>query len=288
MSDEAPTAVSTITDRERDEAVAANESGKQPVVFVHGLWLIGNSWDNFASFYAEAGYAPVVVGWPDDPETTEEARENPDAFAGKGVADIADHAQAVIELLDKKPVIIGHSFGGLLVQILAGRGLAAATVSISPAPYRGVLPLPYAALKSSFPVLHNPANSHRAVALTEDQFRYSFGNAVPEEESKALYEKYSVAGPGKPLFQAASANFNPWTEAKVDHDNPERGPLLIVGGTKDQTVPPPIYKASHKIQDHNEGVTEFFEFEGRGHSLAMDSGWKDVAEKSLEFVKANT
>jgi non-heme chloroperoxidase len=286
MPDEAT--VSTITDREREEAEAANASGKPTVVFVHGLWLLATSWENFAQFFQDAGYATVAVGWPDDPETVAEAHENPDVFAGKSIGDIADHAQAVIELLDKKPTVIGHSFGGLLVQILAGRGLAAETVSISPAPFRGVLPLPYSALKVSSVALGNPGNKNRAVELTEDQFRYGFGNAVSEEESKELYAKYSVAGPGKPLFQAAAANFNPWTEAKVDGDTPERGPLLVLGGTKDHTVPPPIYKSSYKHQKDNPAVTEIFEFEGRGHSLTIDSGWKDVAEKSLEFVKANS
>ena len=158
-------------------------------------------------------------------------------FAGKGIGEIADYEEAIIRRLDRKPVIIGHSFGGLLTMILAGRGLAAASVAISPAPFRGVLPLPIAALRSASVALRNPANWNRAVPLTYEQFRYGFANAVSEDEAKELYEAYAVPASGLPLFQAATANLNPWTEVKVDTGNPERGPLLIISGEKDHTVP---------------------------------------------------
>src|SRR3954451_23632056 len=184
------------TSGEQEEIDRANASDKQPVVFVHGLWLLDSSWDRWAGFFEEAGYAAVTPGWPDDPPSVEEAREDPGVFAGKGVGDIAAYQQQVVEQLDRKPAIIGHSFGGLLVQILAGRGLSAATVAIDPAPSRGVLPLPIAALKSSSAVLSNPTNRHKSVALTFEQFRYGFGNAVTEEEAKELYETYHVAGSG--------------------------------------------------------------------------------------------
>jgi pimeloyl-ACP methyl ester carboxylesterase len=193
--------------------------------------------------------------------------------------------EGIIGRLDKKPALIGHSFGGLLVQILAGRGLASATVAIDPAPFRGVLPLPISALRAGSPVLKNPANRHRAVPLTYEQFRYSFANAVDEDEAKELYETYAVPGSGEPLFQAAAANLNPWTEAKVDTKNPDRGPLLIVDGAEDHTVPPAIAKASFKQQEHNEGVTEYVEIPGRGHALVIDNGWHDVADTALTFVK---
>jgi pimeloyl-ACP methyl ester carboxylesterase len=184
--------------------------------------------------------------------------------------------------------VIGHSFGGLLTQILAGRGLAAASVAISPAPFRGVLPLPISALRSSSAVLSNPANRHRAVPLTYDQFRYAFANAVPEDEAEELYEAYSVPGPGEPIFQAAAANLNPWTEAKVDTKNPERGPLLIISADRDHTVPWAIANASYKRQERNEGVTEIVKLAGRGHALTIDSGWRQVADTALEFVKRFT
>jgi non-heme chloroperoxidase len=274
-----------VTKHEADQVQRANASGLQPIVFVHGLWLLPNSWDRWAALFEEAGYTALAPGWPDDPETVEEANANPDVFADKSIGQIADHFEEVTNGLDKRPAMIGHSFGGLLVQILAGRGLAAATVAISPAPFRGVLPLPISALKSARPVLSNPANRHRAVPLTYEQFRFGFANAVDEEEAKELYANFAVPGSGTPIFQAAAANLNPWTEAKVDTKNPERGPLLVVSAEKDNTVPPAIANASYKKQKRNEGVTETVEMPGRGHGLVVDGGWREVADTSLEFIR---
>lgn len=273
-----------INDHEAAQVQHANESGRIPVVFVHGLWLLPNSWERWETLFQESGYATVAPGWPDDPETVQEAKADPDVFAHKTVGQVADHVQAVIEGLSQKPAVIGHSFGGLLTQIIAGRGLASVSVAISPAPFRGVLPLPISALRSSKPVLGNPANRHRAIPLTFEQFRYSFANAVSEDEAKQLYENYSVPGSGEPIFQAAAANFNPWTEAKVDTKNPDRGPLLIISADQDHTVPWAIANASYKRQRHNEGVTEIVKLEGRGHALTIDQGWQEVAETALNFV----
>ena len=272
------------TASELEEVERANASGKQPVVFVHGLWLLDSSWDNWATFFEEAGYAAVTPGWPDDPPSVEEARAHPEAFAGKGIGDIAAYQQQIVEKLDRKPAIIGHSFGGLLVQILAGRGLSAATVAIDPAPSRGVLPLPIAALKSSSAVLSNPTNRHKSVTLTFDQFRYGFGNAVSEEEAKELYETYHVAGAGVPVFQAAFANFNPRSDLKADNRTPDRGPMLVISGELDHQVPHAIAHATYKRQAKNADVTEFSEIPGRGHSLTIDAGWGEVAQVSLDFV----
>jgi non-heme chloroperoxidase len=277
-----------ITDHEADQVQRANSSGATPVAFVHGLWLLPSSWDRWAELFEGAGYSAVEPSWPDDPDTVAEAKEHPEVFAHKTIGQIADHIQGVIERLDRKPVVIGHSFGGLLTQILAGRGLAAASVAISPAPFRGVLPLPVSALRSSKPVLENPANRHRAIPLTYDQFRYAFANAVSEDEAKQLYESYSVPGSGKPIFQAAAANFNPWTEAKVDTENPDRGPLLIISADQDHTVPWAIANASFKRQRKNEGVTEIVKLEGRGHALTIDGGWREVADTALQFVSRFT
>jgi len=263
----------------------ANATGRTPVVFVHGLWLLPNSWDRWAAAFDEAGYTALAPGWPDDPETVEEANAHPEVFAGKKVGQVADHIAGVIGKLKQKPAVIGHSFGGLLTQILAGRGLSAASVAIDPAPFRGVLPLPISALKSASPVLRNPANRNRAVALTYEQFRFGFANAVSEEEAKELYAAFAVPAPGAPLFQAAFANLNPWTDAKVDSKNPDRGPLLIVSGEKDNTVPWKIANASYKKQKRNEGVTEIVEIPDRGHALTIDSGWREVADTALAFVK---
>lgn len=272
------------TSSELEEVARANESGKQPVVFVHGLWLLDSSWDRWAAFFEEAGYAAVTPGWPGDPASVEQAREHPEVFANKSVGDIAAYQQQIVERLDRKPAIIGHSFGGLLVQILAGRGLSAATVAIDPAPSRGVLPLPIAALRSSSAVLANPANRHRAVSLTFEQFRYGFGNAITEEEATELYETYHVAGSGVPVFQAAAANFNPRSELTVDNRTPDRGPMLVVSGELDHQVPHAISHATYTRQAKNEGVTEFVEIPGRGHSLTIDAGWREVAQVSLDFV----
>jgi non-heme chloroperoxidase len=278
-------AVDTVTDDERKQVERANASGRPPVVFVHGLWLLPSSWDRWAAMFEEVGYTTVSPGWPDDPDTVAEANAHPEVFAGKSIGEIADHVEAVIGLLDRKPAVIGHSFGGLLTQILAGRGRSAASVAIDPAPFRGVLPLPISALRSASPVLRNPANRHRAVPLTYDQFRYAFANAVDEDEAKSLYEEFAVPGSGEPLFQAAAANLNPWSEAKVDSTNPDRGPLLIISGQFDHTVPWAIANASYKREKRNSGVTEIVEIKGRGHSLTIDGGWREVADTALAFVK---
>jgi non-heme chloroperoxidase len=276
-------AAATITESRQVEN--ANASGRTPVVFIHGLWLLASSWDRWAALFDEAGYAPVAIDWPDDPSTVADAKARPEAFAGKTVGQVANHAADVIGRLQKKPAVIGHSFGGLLTQIVAGRGLSAASVAIDPAPFRGVLPLPISALKSASPVLSNPANRKRGVPLTFAQFRFGFANAVSEDEAKELYETFAVPAPGAPLFQAATANLNPWTEAKADTKNPDRGPLLIVSGEKDNTVPWAIANASFKKQRRNSGVTEIVEMPNRGHALVIDSGWHEVAEKALAFVK---
>jgi len=277
--------IDTVSRITADQVDQANASGRTPVVFIHGLWLLPHSWDRWAAVFEQAGYAPLTPGWPDDPETVEEANKHPEVFAHKTIGDVADHYADVIAQLKTKPVVIGHSFGGLLTQILAGRGLAAASVAIDPAPFRGVLPLPLSALKSASPVLGNPLNRNRAIPLTYDQFRYAFANAVSEEEAKELYETFAVPTSGVPLFQAAAANLNPWTEAKVDTKNPDRGPLLIISGEKDHTVPPAISNASYHQQQHNENVTEIAEIPGRGHALVIDHGWREVADTALAFVK---
>ena len=229
--------MSAIPQHTVDDIAEVNASGLTPVVFIHGLWLLPSSWDRWAEVFKGAGYAPITPGWPDDPETVEEAKAHPEVFAGKTVGQVADHYDAVIGKLDKQPAVIGHSFGGLLAMIIAGRGLSNATVAIDAAPFRGVLPLPISALRASAPVLSNPANRNRAVPLTYEQFRYAFANVVSEEEAHQLFDEFAVAAPGAPVFQAAAANLNPWTEAKVDTENPYRGPLLIISGEKDHTVP---------------------------------------------------
>jgi pimeloyl-ACP methyl ester carboxylesterase len=277
--------VATISEREATQVEAANAGGRTPVVFIHGLWLLASSWQPWAELFEQAGYAPVLAEWPDDPATVEEARANPQVIAGKSVGQVADHMADVIGALNKKPAVVGHSFGGLLTQIVAGRGISAASVAVDPAPFKGVLPLPIAALRATLPVTRNPLNRGRAVTLTLDQFRYGWANAVDAAEAKRLHEEFHVAAPGLPIFQAAIANFNPGAETRVDTGNPERGPLLIFTGEKDHAVPPAMSNAAYKKQQRNEGVTELVEMPNRGHSLTIDSGWREVADKALEFVK---
>ena len=279
------TTAATITEHEAQEVAKANSTGKTPVVFVHGLWLLPSSWDRWATLFEEAGFTALTPGWPDDPETVAEANAHPEVMANKTVGQVADHFSEIVRKLTQRPVVIGHSFGGLLAQILAGRGQSAATVAIDPAPFRGVLPLPFSALKSAWPVLGNPANRKRAIPLTYEQFRLCFRERSAEEEAQELYKTFAVPASGAPLFQAAAANLNPWTEAKVDTENPERGPLLIISGQKDHTVPWAITNASFKQQQKNTSVTEIVEIPNRGHALTIDSGWREVADTALKFIR---
>jgi non-heme chloroperoxidase len=277
--------MASISERENREIEAANASGTTPVVFIHGLWLLPSSWANWAEFFKQAGYAPLTPDWPDDPETVEEARANPDVFAKKTLKQVADHTAEIIRALDKKPSVMGHSTGGLLAQMLAGRGLSAITVAIDPGVFRGVLPLPPSVLRGVGPFLVNPLTRGRAITLTFGQFKYGWANALDEKEAREIYDTFHVACSGISLVQMGNANLNPWTQAKVNTKNPDRGPLLIIDGEKDHTVPWAIANAAYKRQKHNTGVTEIKKMPNRGHSLTIDRGWQEVAETALDFVK---
>jgi pimeloyl-ACP methyl ester carboxylesterase len=275
----------SISEREHREIEAANASANTPVVFIHGLWLLPSSWANWADFFEQAGYAALTPDWPDDPSTVEAARADPNAFARKTLEQIADHTIDIVDALDRKPVLVGHSTGGLLAQMLAGRGLAAATVAIDPGVFRGVLPLPLSVLRSAGPFLINPFTRHRAITLTFDQFEYSWTNGLDENEARELYDQFHVAGSGIALVQMGNANLNPWTQAKVNTKHPDRGPLLIIDGEKDHTVPWAIAHATYKRQRHNAAVTEIVKMPNRGHSLTIDHGWREVAQATLDFVE---
>ena len=274
-----------MTQWELTEVERANASGLRPVVFVHGLWLLPSSWDGWRKLFEENGYITVAPGWPDDPRTRQEAYANPSVFAGKDVQTVTDHYLAVMSGLRQKPVVIGHSFGGLIVQKIANEGASAATIAIDNAPIKGVLPLPFSALKSGFPVLKNPANRKKAITLTFEQFKYGWGNNLSEAENRHLYDTYHVPASGMPLFQAGLANFSFSKACKVDVKNPNRGPLLIISGTKDTTAPKAFTYGSYKKQLKNSETTEYVEVEDRGHSLVIDHGWPGVADEALKFAK---
>ncbi len=266
--------------------MSPDHSPKNPIVFVHGLWLHAESWNPWIEFFRQNGYGAVAASWPGDAATTEATRRNAGAVAGYGVTEIADHLAGQLKAFERKPILIGHSFGGLLVQNLLGRDLAAAAIAIDPAPIKGVPELPLSALKSAFPALGNPFNFRRAVSLTEPQFRFGFTNAVPEQEARALYARYAMPAPARPLFQAATATFNPNSATKVNVANATRGPLLLISGAEDNSVPPVLVRSALRVYGKSPAVTEFKEFAGRGHSLTIDSGWRELAEYCLSWLQA--
>ncbi|GAA2230899.1 alpha/beta hydrolase [Herbiconiux moechotypicola] len=275
----------TLTDAELGEIEAANSSGKTPVVFVHGLWLLSSSWKPWRDLFEDQGYATLAPGWPDDPATVEEAKADPDAFAGKMVQQVTDHYAEAIAALDQSPVVIGHSFGGLIAQKLAGQGLNAVTVAIDPAQFKGVTALPTSALKSAAPALLRFNHTKHGVTLTWEQFQFGWVNALDEEEGRSLYDTYHVPASSVPIFQAATANFNPFAETKVDTENHERGPLLLIAGASDNTVPQVVVENEYRLQAKNPGDTELAIIPNRGHSLIIDSGWREVGDTALEFVQ---
>ena len=259
-------------------------STRTPVVFIHGLWLHATSWAPWLELFRQAGYEPVAPGWPGIPETVELARANSDSIADHGIEDVTRHYASIIDGLPERPILVGHSFGGMIAEKLLGEDYGAAAVAIDAAQIKGVLPLPLSALRSTLPVFKNPANIHKAVSLTAEQFRYSFGNAISETESDDLYERWSIPAPGRPLFEAATANFSLHSPDKVQTRNENRGPLLLVMGGRDHTVPEAITKSTLKQYRHSDAVTDLEEFSDRGHSLTIDTGWPAVAELSLTWL----
>jgi pimeloyl-ACP methyl ester carboxylesterase len=258
-----------------------------PAIFIHGLWLHATSWNPWIDLFRQAGYAPSAPGWPGEPDTVGEARANPASLADHGIDDVVAHYAKIIAGLDRSPILIGHSFGGMIAQKLLGQNLAAAAVAIDAAQIKGVLPLPLSALRATLPVFRNPTNKHKAVSLTAEQFRYAFGNAISEQESQELFERWAIPAPGKPLFEAAAANFNPHSPAKVDTANDTRGPLLLIMGGRDHTVPESVTRATLKQYRHSDAVTDIQDFPDRAHSLTVDRGWRDVADTCLSWLRTH-
>lgn len=254
------------------------------VIFIHGMWLHASSWAPWTEHFRAAGYDPVAPGWPGEPDTVAEARQHPELVANAGIDDIAAHYTKIVDSVDAGPILIGHSFGGLIAEKLLGQGIGAAGVAIDPAQIKGVLPLPLAQLRAALPALGNPANLRRPVSLTEEEFRFGFGNALSEEESAELYSKWAIPSPARPLFQAATANFSLHSQAKVDTGNQARGPLLLISGTEDHTVPDVTTRSTLRQYRYSAAVTDLKQFEHRGHSLTIDSGWKEVADAILQWL----
>jgi pimeloyl-ACP methyl ester carboxylesterase len=261
------------------------DTARTPVLFIHGLWLHASSWGPWVDLFREAGYEPVAPGWPGEATTVADSRQHPERVANKGLNELVSYFTAIANELPAVPILIGHSFGGLIAEKLIGEGVGRAAVAIDPAQIKGVLPLPLVQLRAALPVLANPLNINKAVALTKSEFRFGFGNAVPEAESDALYERWTIPSPARPLFEAALANFSPHSPSKVKTDNGTRGPLLLISGTADHTVPDVTTQATFKLYRHSMAVTELKQFEGRGHSLTIDNGWPDVAKAILGWLK---
>jgi pimeloyl-ACP methyl ester carboxylesterase len=259
-------------------------SSSGPVVFIHGLWLHSTSWQNWVELFAEAGYETATPEWPGAEASIDATRERPEAQAGKGLAEIIAHHAEFVKSLDARPIVVGHSFGGLIAQSLLGQNLAEAAVAVDPAQIKGVLPLPLAQLKSAFPVLGNPRNMSRSFTPNKKQFKYGFGNELSQEESDELHERWVIPSPARPLFEAAFANFSPKSPAKVDVGNSERGPLLFVSGRQDHTVPDVVTRAAFKLYRRSSAVTELQQFD-RGHSLTVDHGWREIAQACLDWLR---
>jgi pimeloyl-ACP methyl ester carboxylesterase len=254
------------------------------IVLINGLWLTALSWEHWVERYTARGYRVIARSWPGMEGDVEELRRDPSAIAGLGLTEIVDHYDRIVRELDQPPIIMGHSFGGLITQILIDRGLGAAGVAIDPAPIKGIWVLPFSELKSAFPALKNPFEQHRAVALTLSQFNYGFTNYLSEEETRPIYERYAVPGPNHVLFQASFANFNPHAATTVDVRNDERAPLLLIAGGNDHTVPAAVTQANYKLFQYSTAITDFKEYPDRTHWTIGQPGWEDVADFTLDWA----
>ena len=253
------------------------------IVLINGLWMTALSWENWVKHYTGKGFQVIARSWPGMDVDIEQLRRDPTPIARLGITEIVDHYEKIIRGLDSPPIIIGHSFGGLMTQILIDRGLGAAGVAIAPAPVKGIIFLPFSTLKVTFPALSNPSNNHRAVPLTPEQFHYAFTNNLSEVDSLAVYQRYAVPGPDHVLFQAAFANFNPHAPTAVDFHNHDRAPLLLISGGTDHVSPASVVEANFKLYGKSTAVTEYREFPERTHYTLGQDGWEVVADYALDW-----
>ncbi|MFD0485386.1 alpha/beta hydrolase [Kineococcus sp. GCM10028916] len=256
-----------------------------PVVFIHGLWIHASSWDPWLNLFTEQGYAPTAPGWPGEHSTTNSTRAQNAEIAGRGIVDVTTAYEQHIDSLTARPIVIGHSFGGLIAQKLLSSGHARAAIAIDAAGMKGVKKLPLAQLRTALPVLSRPANRTRAVSLTQKQFAYSFGNRLTRQDSDDLHTRFTIPGPARVLFEGAAANKTQDSPATVDVALGDRGPLLMVAGGKDHTVPASVVEEAHNLYAHSSAVTDLVHFPDRGHSLVFDAGWREIAETTLSWLR---
>lgn len=271
----------TTVDRSSGGAEGAN---RPSIVLIHGLWMTPRSWSEFHGYYTNRGYRVLTPPWPRIGGGVEDVRRDPSPLNGLGVTEIVDHYDKLIRELDEPPIIMGHSFGGLYVQLLLDRGLGAAGVAIDAAAAKGVLKLPLSQARSLWPVLKNPANRNRTVALSFEQFTYAFANTMSERDARAAYERDAIPGPGRPVFQAGFAALAPHAATKINYRNDKRSPLLFIAGSEDHIVPPAVNKANHRKYRHSKAITHYKEFPGRSHLIVAQTGWEEVAEQALSWA----
>jgi pimeloyl-ACP methyl ester carboxylesterase len=255
----------------------------QTIVLIHGMWMTPRSWDSWVDHYADRGYRAIAPAWPGvkDPEET---RRDPSALKGLGLRKIVDHYDAIIRGLDRPPIIIGHSFGGLTTQLLLDRGLGAAGVAIGTAPPKGVLALPLSTLRSALPGLKNPFDRNGLAPLTADQFRYRFTNTLSKQESDRIYGEHYIPGTNRAFFEDAFASLSPSSPAGVDFKNPSRPPLLLIAGGVDHISPVAVNRTILKLQRHAPSTTELKEYPGRPHFMAGLDDWEEIADYSLNWA----
>jgi pimeloyl-ACP methyl ester carboxylesterase len=254
------------------------------IVLIHGLWLNALSWENWVERYRRRGFDVVAKSWPGMDVDVASLRQDYAAIDNLGLGEVVEHYEAIVRGLPEPPILIGHSMGGVVVQVLLDRGYGTAGVAIDPGPIKGVLSLPLSAFRSAFPALKNPANNHRAVMLTSDEFHYAFTNTQTEAASARLYARYAVPGPGRVLFQAALANFTPSAPTKVNFHNDARAPLLLIAGGADHTAPASVTRTEAKLQGKSDALTAYKEFPGRSHFTVGQPGWEEVADFALDWA----
>ncbi len=267
--------------------IAKDPKGPDTIVLIHGLWLTALCWERWVERYTGLGFRVIARSWPGMEGDIEQLRADPSAIAALDFTEVVDHYDGIVRELDSPPIIMGHSFGGLITEILLDRGLGAAGVAIDPAPAKGIFVLPFSTLKSSFPALKNPFDQHRAVALTPEEFHYAFVNDLDAAAARAFYDRYAVPGPNHLLFQASFANFNPHAATAVDFRNDDRAPLLLVAGGNDHVVPAAVTRANHALFAKSAATTTYHEFSDRTHFTIGEDGWEEVADFTLEWALAN-